>query len=111
MKITKRILTLLLALITLCSVVAVPALAASTTGFDILSGSNYAKTYTLSSSGKTIPYTSSKLTTRGTTTYGASSSSYIDNRADELYIMDVGCTNGTYWANVGYSDSAIRTIG
>lgn len=85
-----------------------PAHAAATTGFDVLSKTNYAKTYTLSSSGKTIPYTSNKLTTRGTVTYGKSNSSYIDNKADELYIVDVGKTNDTYWAYVSYPTSSKR---
>ena len=96
MKTMKRILSLLLVTITLCTAFSIPANAASTTAFDILSSSNYAKTFTLSSSGKTIPYTNSSLSTRGTATYGASSSSYIDNSSDELYILDVGITNGIY---------------
>lgn len=104
----KRIICMLLVVVTLCSVITIPAFAASTTGFDILSNSNYAKTYTLSNSGKTIPYTNKNLTTRGTTTYGASSSSYIANSSDELYIMDVGSTNGTYWAYVSYPTSSRR---
>ena len=108
MKTKNRLFSLLLALVTLCSVIANPVLATSTTGFDILTSSNYAKTFTLSSSGKTIPYTSSNLSTRGTATYGASSSSYIDNSVDELYILDVGCTNGTYWAYVSYPTSSKR---
>lgn len=108
MKTTKRLLFLLLALITLCSVISVPVFAASTTAFDILSNSNYAKTFTLSSSGQTIPYTNSNLTDRGTVTYGASSKSYIDNSTDELYIFDVGCTNGTWWAYVSYPISSGR---
>lgn len=108
MKTMKRMLSLFLVAVTLCSVIAMPAFAASTQAFDILSSSKYAKTYTLSSSGKTIPYTSNKLSTRGTVTYGASSSSYIDNKADELYIFDVGCTNGTYWAYVSYPTSSRR---
>jgi len=108
MKTMKRMLSLFLVAVTLCGVIAMPAFAASTQAFDILSSSKYAKTYTLSSSGKTIPYTSNKLSTRGTVTYGASSSSYIDNKADELYIFDVGCTNGTYWAYVSYPTSSRR---
>ena len=108
MKKLKRVLSLLLVMITLCSVIAIPAFAASTTAFDILSSSNYAKTFTLTGTGKTIPYTNSNLSTRGTATYGASSSSYIDNSADELYILDVGCTNGTYWAYVSYPTSSGR---
>lgn len=108
MKNTRRILSLVLALITICSVIAIPAFAASTTAFDILSSGNYAKTYTLAGSGKTIPYTNSNLSTRGTVSYGASSSSYIDNKADEIYIMDVGCTNGVYWAYVSYPSGSKR---
>lgn len=108
MKTMKRVLSLLLVMVTLCSVIAIPALAASTTGFDILTNSNYAKAFTLTSTGKTIPYTNSNLSTRGTATYGASSNSYIDNSADELYILDVGCTNGTYWAYVSYPTSSGR---
>lgn len=108
MKNVKRIISLVLALVTLCSFLTVPARAASTTAFDILTSSKYAKTYTLSSSGKTIPYTSKSLSTRGTTTYGASSKAYIANSSDELYIMDVGCTNGKYWAYVSYPTSSRR---
>ena len=108
MKTVKKLLSLLVTLITLCSVITIPASAASTTAFDILSSSNYAKAFTLSSSGKTIPYTSSNLSTRGTATYGASSSSYIDNSTDELYILDVGYTNGIYWAYVSYPASNRR---
>lgn len=108
MKTTKMLLSLLLALITLCSVISVPVSAASTTAFDILSSSNYAKTFTLSRSGQTIPYTNSNLNDRGTVTYGASSKSYIDNSTDELYIFDVGCTNGTWWAYVSYPVSSGR---
>lgn len=104
----KRIVSTFLVILTLCSVFAVLASAASTEGFDILTSSRYAKTYTLSISGKTIPYTSKSLSTRGTVTYGASSSSYIANSSDELYLMDVGCTNGKYWAYVSYPTSSRR---
>ena len=69
MKVKKRIVSILLALATLCSVLLVPSAAASTTAFDILSSTKYAKTFTLSNSGITIPYTSKALTTRGTVTY------------------------------------------
>ncbi len=108
---TKRIFTFAIAFALIFSTLfatGIPVFSASTTGFDILSSSNYAKTYTLSSSGKTIPYTNKNLTTRGTTTYGASSSSYIANSSDELYIMDVGSINGTYWAYVSYPTSSRR---
>lgn len=104
----KKIICVLLAIITLCSIVTIPAFAASTTGFDILTSTKYAKTYTLSSSGRTTPYTSKYLSTRGTTTYGASSTAYIANSSDELYVMDVGSTNGKYWAYVSYPTSSRR---
>lgn len=104
----KKTISILLVVVTLFSIFAVTASAASTTAFDMLTSSKYAKTYTISSSGRTIPYTNKALTSRGTVTYGASSSSYIDNAADELYIIDVGCTNGKYWAYVLYPTSKGR---
>lgn len=104
----KRIISMLLVVLTLCSLITIPTFAASTTAFDILTSSKYAKTYTLASSGRTIPYTSKYLSTRGTTTYGASAYAYIDNSTDELYILDVGVTNGTYWAYVSYPTSSKR---
>lgn len=97
----KKVMSLLLVIVTLCGMVTMPSLAA-TTAFDRLTTSKYAKVYTLSASGKTIPYTSSSLSTRGTVSYGASSSSYIANSTDELYLMDVGKTNGRWWAYVQY---------
>ena len=103
-----KIFSLLLVLTTLCSMLAIPALAASTTAYDILSTTYYAKTYTIASSGRTIPYTSKYLTTRGSVTNGASNGAYIDNAADELYVFDVGCTNGKYWAYVSYPTSTRR---
>ncbi len=108
MKKCNRIVAMLLVVLTLCSVLVIPAAAASTTAFDVLSSSGYARAYTLSTSGKTIPYTSKSLSTRGTVTYGRSSSSYIANSSDELYVMDVGCTNGQYWAYVSYPTSSRR---
>lgn len=108
MKNMKKLIAVLLLIVTVFSCVVLPVSAATTTAFDILSSANYAKTYTLSSSGRTIPYTSKYLSTRGTATYGASSSSYIDNSSDELYIMDVGSTNGKYWAYVSYPTSSGR---
>ena len=107
-KSVKSIISIALVLITILSTFAVTASAASTTAFDILTTSKYAKTYTLASSGKTIPYTSKNLNKRGTVTYGASSTSYIDNKSDEIYIMDVGCTGGKYWAYVSYPTSSRR---
>ncbi len=78
------------------------------TAFDNLSTSKYAKTYVLKSSGTTIPYTSKNLSTRGTVTYGKSSSAYISNKSDELYVFDVGQKNGKYWAYVSYPISSSK---
>lgn len=101
----KKALSMVLVLVTLISMVSVSAVsvsAASTSAYDILSTSKYAKVYTLSSSGRTTPYTSKYLSTRGSVTYGKSSTAYIDNKTDELYLCDVGVTNGKYWAYVSY---------
>ena len=108
MKNMKRALSFVLALISVLCVFAIPISAATTTAFDILSSSKYAKTYTLSSSGSTIPYTNKYMNTRGTASYGASSRAYIANGSDELYVFDVGCTNGRYWAYVSYPTSSGR---
>lgn len=81
---------------------------AATTAYGILSSSKYAKVYTLSSSGTTIPYTSSSLTTRGSVTNGSSSKAYIANSTDELYVKKVGTTNGKTWALVSYPTSKKR---
>ena len=88
----KKALSMFLVLVTLVSMVSVSAvsvLAASTSAYDILSTSKYAKVYTLSSSGRTTPYTSKYLSTRGSVTYGKSSTAYIDNKTDESYLCDV----------------------
>lgn len=102
----KKVLSFLLTLVTLVGFmtsVVVPAYAAGTTAFDFLTTDKYAKVYTLASTGRTIPYTNSNLTTRGSITYGKSSTAYIDNKKDELYLCDVGKNSkGTYWAKVSY---------
>lgn len=102
----KKVISFLLTLVTLVgfmTAVAVPAYAAGTTAFDFLTTDKYAKVYTLASTGRTIPYTNSNLTTRGSITYGKSSTAYIDNKKDELYLCDVGKNSkGTYWAKVSY---------
>lgn len=102
----KKVLSFLLTLVTLVGFmtsVAVPAYAAGTTAFDFLTTDKYAKVYTLASTGRTIPYTNSNLTTCGSITYGKSSTAYIDNKKDELYLCDVGKNSkGTYWAKVSY---------
>ncbi len=81
---------------------------AATTAYGVLSSSKYAKVYTLSAGGTTIPYTSSNLTTRGNVTNGASSKAYIANSTDELYLKKVGTTNGKTWALVSYPTSKKR---
>lgn len=101
MKLTKRIICLLLAIATVCSLCIGSASAASTAPYDGLSSSKYARVYTLATSGKVIPYTNQHLTDRGTVN-GKSSSAYIDCAADELRVFDVGETNGKYWAKVSY---------
>ena len=111
MKNMKKIVSMLLVLVTLFGVVsttAINASAATTKAFDVLTTNKYAKTYTLSKSGNTIPYTGKNLNTRGTTTYGASTNAYIANSSDQLYVYDVGCTNGKYWAYVSYPTSSRR---
>ena len=107
---TSRIISFVLAIMTLVSLISFCANAAcnyQTNAFDILTASKYAKTYTISTTGRTIPYTSKYLSTRGTTN-GASNSAYIDNAADEIYLMDVGTTNGKTWAYVSYPVSSGR---
>lgn len=104
----KKIICLLMVMITLFSTLAISASAASkVNAFNVPTSSKYAKVYTLSSSGSTIPYTSKYLSTRGTTN-GASKTAYIDNRSDELYLKDVGKTNGKTWAYVSYPTSSGR---
>lgn len=105
---TKRVIAIILVLVTLGTLFSTFAHAASTVNaFDVPTSSKYAKVYTLSSSGTTIPYTSKTLSTRGTTTR-ASSTAYIDNASDELYLFDVGKTNGKAWAYVSYPTSSGR---
>lgn len=108
----KRMLAMLMAMVMIiCAIptIGVTASAASTTAFDVLSSSKYAKTYVLATAGKTIPYTSSNLSTRGTVSYGANKNSYIDNKADEIRILDVGKNSkGVYWALVSYPSGSKR---
>lgn len=102
MKKHTRIMSMLLVIATLCSLLVMPASAASTTAYDCLSDSKYAKTYAVNT-GTIIPYTSTSLSTRGTVSYGANSSSYIDGYSDLLYIMDVGInSSGIAWAKTSY---------
>lgn len=99
---TKKIISILLVVVTLFSICSLSASAATkTNAFDVPTSSKYAKVYTILKSGTTVPYTSKYLTKRGTTS-GASNSAYIDNASDELYLLDVGTTNGTNWAYVSF---------
>ena len=83
---------------------------AATTAFDKLSNSSYAKVFALSTPGRTIPYTDKNLITRGTVSYGASQNSYIENSTDEIYVYDVGTTNGKTWAYVSYPVSGGKRV-
>lgn len=112
-KTVKRITSLLLVIITLASIFCSTTLMTSAasakecSAFDVPNSTNYAKVYTMSTSGNTIPYTSKSLSTRGTTN-GASKNAYIANSTDELYLFDVGKTNGKTWAYVSYPVSSGR---
>jgi len=108
MKQIKRFVSLILVAVTLLGLTVMPASAASTTAFDHLNEHSYAKTFTLHTDARTIPYTGPDLKYRGTVTYGRSENSYIDNNTDELYLMDVGTENGQYWALVSYPTSRGR---
>lgn len=101
MNLMRRVFSLLLTLVTLCGVLAVPALAASTTAYDCLSDSCYATAYPLATSGKIIPYTSPDLNQRGTAGRPRNSA-YIDAATDDLRVMDVGIQNGKTWAKISY---------
>lgn len=102
----KKTVSLILAFAVIFSTLAMSGLsvsAANTTAFSKITSSNYAKTYTLSNSGRTTPYTTSSLTYRGSETYGKSGTAYIDNAADELYVLKVGQNSkGTWYAKVSY---------
>ena len=100
---SKRVVSLFLVVLTVIGSLAVSAKAYTyrTNAFDVPTSGKYAKVYTVSKSGITIPYTSRYLSTRGTSS-GASNSAYIDNSTDELYLMDAGTTNGKDWAYVSY---------
>ena len=103
-----RILCLLLAVLTLTMSLSVQAFAAAENGFSNLSSSNYAKTFCLGTSGTVIPYTSSTLKTRGTTSE-AQSGAWIDAKSDELYIFSIGKnSSGVYYAYCSYPGTSKR---
>lgn len=105
---SKKLVSVLLAVVTLfCSVFsfggsAEAATTATVNAWDTPTSTKYAIVYTVSTSGNTIPYTTSSLSTRGTITYGKSTTAYISNSSDELYLLDAGMTNGKAWAKVSY---------
>lgn len=79
-----------------------PAVSASTvSAYDCLSDSKFAKAYAVNTR-TIIPYTTTALKQRGTITYGASSTAWIDGYNDLLYVMDAGINNGTAFAKVSY---------
>lgn len=101
----KKLLSLTLVLATIITMFSATPLkvdAAGGKGFDQISRNKYAKVYTLSKTGRTTPYTSASLSTRGSVTFGRSSTAYIDNTTDELYLCSVGKTNNKWWAYVSY---------
>lgn len=100
MKLAKKLLALLLSLITISSTLcmATTAQAASSAAFDKITASKPMKTYILSTSN--IPcYTSTSLKTRGTATAGKSSTAYIAP-TDDVYVVDVD--DSLKWAKVTY---------
>lgn len=109
MKPIKRTLCLLLVFATMCSLFAGSASAASTTPYDALSSSRYAKVYTLATSGRQTVYHESDLEKPGNNT--GECNAWIDCAADELWLMDVGVTNGQLWAKVSYPVSSGRRTG
>lgn len=83
--------------------------AASTAPYDAFNNTSYGRTYTLATSGRQTVYTSSNLKTPGNNR--GACNAWIDCAADELWVFDVGVTNGTYWAYVSYPVSNGRRTG
>lgn len=106
----KRILCLMLVLVTLCSMMVPAVSAASTTPYDAFNNTSYGRTYTLATSGRQTVYTGPELQTPGNIERGACNA-WIDCAADELRVFDVGESNGTYWAFVSYPVSGGRRTG
>lgn len=106
----KRILCLMLVLVTLCSMMVPAVSAASTTPYDAFNNTSYGRTYTLATSGRQTVYTGPDLQTPGNIERGACNA-WIDCAADELRVFDVGESNGTYWAFVSYPVSGGRRTG
>ncbi len=100
MKTTKRIFALFLVLVTLCSTLAVPALAAS---WPSLSSSRYCE---MRAPGKISVYRDSGLRTRGTSSPAKSYNASISQN-DKIYIYKI---TGSY-AQVNYPTSSGRRTG
>ena len=99
---TKRILSIMLALLTVTSIFSFSVInaQAATTAFSQISSSKVMRTHTITT-GNTVPYTSSSLSTRGREGK-ASSTAYIAG-SDDLYVMKVDKnTKGVYYAYVSY---------
>lgn len=101
MKATKRLLSLFMALLTLCSVITIPAFAASP--WPYFSSSSYCEYV---SPGKITVYRDTSLRTRGTCSPAKSYNAYI-SKNDCVYIQSV---NGSY-TRLSYPTSHGRRIG
>lgn len=101
MKTTKRIVSLFLTIMTLCSVMAVPAFAAS--AWPSLSSSGYCE---MIAPGKVPVYRDSGLTTPGTSSPAKSYNAYVAPN-DKVYILKV---TGSY-TQLSYPTSSGRRIG
>lgn len=110
MNIYKRSIAVALLLAIMLSLCAVTVSAASTSAYDCLSDSKYAKAYAVNT-GTIIPYVDADFSYRGTISYGKSSSSYIDGYNDLLYVMDAGINScGEAWAKVNYPAGSKRVV-
>ncbi len=108
----KKLLSVLLTVVFVTGIFTAAILPASartvSNAYNQLSSAAPARTYTLSSSGITIPYTNKELTTRGTVN-GHQNGAYIDNSSDEIYVFSVGKNSkGTMYAYVSYPGSYRR---
>lgn len=104
-----QILGALMAAIIAMSLLSVPASAATTTAFSLISSNKVMKAYTIQTSN-TICYTSNTLKTRGSVTYGASKTAYISG-SDELYVSKIGTnSDGKYYAYVSYPIGSKRAM-
>lgn len=100
MKTTKRIVSMVLVLVTLCSVLAIPTFAAS---WPSLSSSGYAE---MISHSDIAVYRNTGLTTRGTSSPAKSYNAYV-SRNDKVYIYKV---TGSY-TQLSYPTSSGRRVG